>query len=133
MKYLLDTNVLVWFVSGDERLSQSVVRLMERDVEHCRLSRVSVWEILIKQRLGKLATPGSILDIVEAMGMRLLGLDDAHLQALAALPRAVLTDVFDELLVAQAMAEGLTLITSDQKILKAPIMGLAIIDSQAAV
>jgi PIN domain nuclease of toxin-antitoxin system len=129
--YLLDTNVLVWFMEADERLSGLVVELIESEIRRCRISRVSLWEVLIKQRLGKLRTPGSILDIVQAMGLREWGLEPHHLEALAALREQALTDVFDELLVAQAMAEQATLVTSDSRILGARLRGLAVMDSRA--
>lgn len=57
MKLLLDTHIFLWFVSGDERLSerfQKEIRLQENDVS---LSVVSLWEIIVKNQLGKLTLP----------------------------------------------------------------------------
>ena len=54
MKYLLDTHTLLWFLTGDKRLSGSTRQLIENPSNEIFLSIVSLWEIAIKMRKGKL-------------------------------------------------------------------------------
>ena len=79
------------------------------------VSAVSAWEVAIKVALGKLAFTGRFADALAASGCEPLVLNFAHTEALRDLPRHH-TDPFDRMLVAQAQAESLTLVTHDRAI-----------------
>jgi PIN domain nuclease of toxin-antitoxin system len=117
VRILLDTHVLLWFIAADPRLGRRA-RAMVSAPEHAALiSLVSLWEIALKARLGKLeADFEAVLDIVTATDFVMLDLKSSHLRALTALP--VLPDhrdPFDHLLIAQAMAEDAAFMTDDPR------------------
>jgi PIN domain nuclease of toxin-antitoxin system len=110
--YLLDTCVLLWWLSGDSRLGGSwEERLCEA---RCLVSAASIWETAIKHRLGKLpVSPFDLITAADAAGFESLAISPAHAAATATLPPHH-HDPFDRLLIAQARAEGLKLLTCDR-------------------
>lgn len=121
MRLLLDTHAILWYAQGLPSLSTSARDAMER--EECFFSIASLWEIAIKQRLGKLSFAASIPAIstfCEAAGFRPLGIIPAHAEAVKALPD-IHRDPFDRMLVAQAQVEGLTVVTTDSFIPQYPV------------
>lgn len=113
MKLLLDTQVYLWVLANSARLSPTARTLIESaDVVY--VSAVSVWEACIKIGLGKLdASPAALVQGIEASGFLELPLTAAHAQGVAELP-PIHRDPFDRLLVAQALAMTLRLLTADQ-------------------
>ncbi|GMV02863.1 MAG: type II toxin-antitoxin system VapC family toxin [Burkholderiaceae bacterium] len=113
MRYLLDTQVLLWALVDDPRLTTSARKLLAaRDAEVC-FSLGSIWEIAIKRSLGKLDfDPGLIADAAEADGYAALPILREHLSVVARLPWHH-RDPFDRLLVAQSLAEPMSLLTAD--------------------
>ena len=111
MRVLLDTNALLWLLDGDDRLGPTARRVVT-DAERLVVSVVSLWEVAIKVSIGKLLPIPGFYDTVGRSGLDRLDITDAHLRTLEALP-AVHRDPFDRLLVGQALAEGLTVLTSD--------------------
>jgi PIN domain nuclease of toxin-antitoxin system len=111
----LDTQVVLWWVWGDGRLSDEL-RLLLKDEPDVYISPVSVWEIAIKQAKGKLPGP---VDLAERATSEFTELPVTAQHAIAAgrLPR-VHEDPFDRMLIAQARCEGLTLVSSDEAIHK---------------
>lgn len=114
MRYLLDTNVVVWLLLGDRRaVPTEVAAEVARPSSTTLVSAVSVWEIALKRSLGKLR-------IEPRWHATLMRLDLDHLPITAEHAAHVETlpwhhrDPFDRLLVAQATAEGCTLVTSDR-------------------
>ena len=108
---LLDTHIALWWFAGNARLGSEI----REEISHseCWLSAVSVWEVAIKFRLGKLpVAPAVFLDAANAAGMRLLPIIPEHAAATAELP-AFHADPFDRLLVAQAWQQHLILLTAD--------------------
>jgi PIN domain nuclease of toxin-antitoxin system len=77
------------------------------------VSAATAWEAAIKASLGRLAYPDTIEAGVEASGFEKLGITLAHAERAGALPRHH-ADPFDRMLVAQALAESLTLVTTDR-------------------
>ena len=118
--FLLDTHVLLWANEGPERLSSQAVKTLENPSNRLLVSSVSVAEIEIKRRLGKLAMEHSCQTLVSRLDAAWLDLTAAHAMGLRALP-LLHADPFDRLLIAQAITEGCPLITADQKILAYPI------------
>lgn len=116
MRLLLDTHAVIWALNDDERLG-SAARTLLRDTENkAFVSMASFWEITIKVRAGKLATSlvGMMSEVSDA-GFDVLGIEKHHLLALAELP-AHHRDPFDNLLVAQAIAENATFLSDDSRI-----------------
>lgn len=113
---LLDTHSFLWFISGSERLSRPARTLIEARENPMLVSVASLWEIAIKHGLGKLSLERPFAEIIPAQLERqrigVLGIELAHLAELARLPFHH-RDPFDRLLVAQARAEKLPIISVD--------------------
>lgn len=116
MILLLDTHAFLWYSQGDSRLSATAKALLEDPSHRKLLSAASCWEIAIKAGLGKLklGEPSSSY-IPAAMakgGIELLPITVAHATAVESLPMHH-RDPFDRLIVAQAIAEDIPLISAD--------------------
>ena len=116
MKLLLDTHTLLWFIAGSANLSVSARSLIEDAANEKFVSIVSIWETAIKVSIGKLslAAPFDVLfpRQLEINGFALLPVKVAHTSVVASLPFHH-RDPFDRLLIAQAMAENMTLVSLD--------------------
>ena len=113
MRLLLDTNALLWWLAGEGLAVQA--RDAIADPENLVVvSAVSAWEISIKQALGKLAAPDDLEHQVRAGGFVPLPVTIAHGIAAEQLVRHH-DDPFDRMLIAQALAEGLTIVTRDKR------------------
>jgi len=117
VKILLDTHTFLWFIAGDTQLDVYARQMIEEPGNERYLSVASVWEITIKSSLGRLTipTPPSTLirEHIWANAIDLLAITPEHFDTLHTLPYHH-KDPFDRLLVAQAMQEGMLLITKDQ-------------------
>jgi PIN domain nuclease of toxin-antitoxin system len=115
VKVLVDTHAFLWFVAGDARLSRRARRAIESNEDAWCLSAASVWELAIKSSLGRLSLPAPareyIADKVQR-GLRVLAIEWSHAAAVERLPFHH-RDPFDRLIVAQAQADGLTIVTRD--------------------
>jgi PIN domain nuclease of toxin-antitoxin system len=116
MRLLLDTHIFLWFISGDVRLPTDW-RDRIRDVDNAvYLSGVSLWEALVKYRLGKLPLPHPPESYLPTQRARhqiaSLPLDEASVYHLSSLPAAH-RDPFDRMLVCQALEHGLSIVTVD--------------------
>jgi PIN domain nuclease of toxin-antitoxin system len=113
MRVLLDTHVFLWVVADDGRLRPSARGLLE-EAERIHVSAASIWEIAIKAALGKIdADPRELIDAIEASGFEELPVSARHAAGVRELPPHH-ADPFDRLLVAQAMAEPMRLVTADR-------------------
>jgi PIN domain nuclease of toxin-antitoxin system len=122
LKLLLDTHILLWAAGRPEKLSRKARRLLDDPSNALIFSAVSLWEIVIKQGLGR-----DDFD-VNARQLRRglldneyseLAMTSAHALALDDLP-PLHKDPFDRMLLAQSRVEGLTLLTADALILQYP-------------
>jgi PIN domain nuclease of toxin-antitoxin system len=117
MKYLVDTSVLIHSLIAQSKLNHRAINLLTDSSSELYLSAVSSWEITIKVGTGKLVLPEKPAEFVtRAMRtMFLRSLDITHIHALAvdALPDHH-RDPFDRMLIAQALAEGMILLTRDR-------------------
>ena len=121
---LLDTSVLLWALTDPERLSPAARDAVEAGEP--LLSVASYWEIVIKTRKGLLPIPDPVGWWVRAGALfsgRVLPIRASHITALAALPD-LHRDPFDRVLIAQCLAEGLELVTSDRQIAAYPVRTL---------
>ncbi len=116
-KYLLDTQVLLWWLEDDGRLKRDITKLIIGEENQVFVSVISFWEISVKNRLGKLPLRTKLETIVNESKFTILSITTDYILALDALP-LIHKDPFDRMLVAQAKVEKLKLITSDPKIWK---------------
>ena len=117
MRVLLDTHVLVWAATTPERLGADLAVI--EDADRRTVSAVCVWELAIKQRLGKLSLGSDVRTWTRRVTSELvldhLPVTADHAAAVEHLPD-VHRDPFDRLLVAQAVAEGAVLLTADDRL-----------------
>jgi PIN domain nuclease of toxin-antitoxin system len=113
MNLLLDTNVFIWMQEGNERLPVSWRNLILNPAHQKSLSMASLWEIAIKTNLGKLEFTIPLWEAVPSE-IALLPIQITHLVEVQRLPLHH-RDPFDRLLIAQALAEGLTIMTADDR------------------
>ena len=113
---LLDSNIVVWLDQRPGRIPASVLRRIQT-AQEVYLSAVTAWELAIKQSLGKLTLHRPVSDLLLTHKMSELPVSIRHGEAVRDLPLHH-HDPFDRLLVAQAMVEGLVLVTGDRKLLQ---------------
>lgn len=123
MKLLLDTHVLLWTLLDQRRLSSETRTAIQSEESEIFVSVVSPWEFAIKRSLGKLETPVDLEPALEDQGFKLLPVQLRHIQGIRSMPRHH-GDPFDRMLVAQAIADGLTLVTSDRTLRRYPVATL---------
>jgi PIN domain nuclease of toxin-antitoxin system len=116
MRLLLDTHTLPWFLANDPRLSRTAKTAIEDPANERWLSPISLLEIALKVRIGKLPLPapfGTMFpgDLLAA-DIHLLPLETQHIEPLSTLPLHH-KDPFDRLIAATALVEGLTLVSVD--------------------
>ncbi|MEX2048861.1 MAG: type II toxin-antitoxin system VapC family toxin [Gemmatimonadota bacterium] len=111
MRLLLDTHVLIWWDEGATLAPEAGEAI--RTAEQVYVSAASGWEVAIKASLGKLDSDRPVSDAVTESGFEELPVRLAHAELVRWLPKHH-RDPFDRLLVAQAVSEGLTLVTRDR-------------------
>lgn len=112
MNVLLDTHVLLWWLSNDSALPRSAAARIEAAENTIFVSAVTYWEIWLKKSIGKLKIPANFSRIAADQGFEDLPLTAAHARAVADLPW-LHRDPFDRILIAQARVEKLRLLTAD--------------------
>jgi PIN domain nuclease of toxin-antitoxin system len=112
LRILLDTRLLLWWLGGDSSLSKQARALIIDPENVVFVSAVSLWEIWLKQSLGKLKLPERFEEILARESFEKLPLTHEHTHHVASLPWHH-RDPFDRMLIAQAMAENLTFLTAD--------------------
>lgn len=113
MNFLLDTHVLLWWLDDNSDLSEKA-RSVITDGEHLVfVSAATIWEIRIKEALGKLKIPRNFQKVLRDQPFEMLDITTDHAHAVGALPDHH-RDPFDRMLVAQAKTEGLSLVTRDR-------------------
>jgi len=117
MSLLLDTHTLLWWLEDPSLLSKRARREIRDGKNKVYVSAAVVWEIVIKQSLGKLDVPDNLEDVLLANNFVPLPISVSHVLTLQSLP-AHHKDPFDRVLIAQAVHEGLTLVTRDENIQK---------------
>ena len=107
MNYLLDSNVLLWWLEDSPRLGPTVRETLADPEDRILVSAASIWEIGIKQTLGKLRAPESVVDVLREEGFEELAMSGRHAEAAGRLP-PLHRDPFDRMLIAQARLDNLT-------------------------
>lgn len=111
-RLLLDTHAFLWWLADDPRLGGKVRGIIADPANEVFVSAATGWEIAIKAALGKLELPGPLDAVVEEEGFTHLPITFFHGEQAGSLPPHH-RDPFDRMLVAQAQAEGLTVVTAD--------------------
>lgn len=117
MKLLLDTCALLWATGNEARLSDQARAEIGSDENVVYVSLVSLWELRIKESIGKITLPKNFYKKIEPVGFEILPLSLHHIEAVGGLPLHH-RDPFDRMLVAQAKVEQLTLVTNDQEMIR---------------
>jgi PIN domain nuclease of toxin-antitoxin system len=116
MQVLLDTHTLIWFFQGNENFSEKMRLLIEDENNEKLISIVSVWEMSIKQSIGKLKFSLPIKTFIEQKlalnDFNLLNINLDHIDVITTLPLQH-RDPFDRILIAQAMVEKIPIISVD--------------------
>ncbi|MET0592192.1 MAG: type II toxin-antitoxin system VapC family toxin [Polyangiaceae bacterium] len=120
MNLLLDTHVLLWCLGAPERLQRETRRKIEKPDTVVFVSAASAWEIEMKRSLGKLKAPSDLEEQLQEKRFTELPIRLRHVQSLRSLP-SLHRDPFDRMLVAQAVAENLVLVTADEKLRAYPV------------
>jgi PIN domain nuclease of toxin-antitoxin system len=119
VRLLLDTHAFLWWVTDDDRLSERATDLIADGSNEVFLSAASVWEMAIKVGLGRLRLPDDVWSFTPAQlernAFQALPVHVSHAVALIAFPE-LHRDPFDRMLVAQAVTEGLTVVSGDPEI-----------------
>ena len=117
MNLLLDTHVLLWWLNDQPTLSKKSQAAIADGKNLVFVSAVVVWEITIKEALGKLEIPRNFKRVLENQPFKMLDITVEHAHAVRDLP-VHHRDPFDRMLVAQAKVEGFTLVTHDVRLKK---------------
>jgi len=121
---LVDTSTLIWVLADSKRLSAKARKALHAGP--LVLSVISFWEIVLKAQKGSLDIADPVhwwSRATDLSGGVILSIRPAHISVLAGLP-PIHKDPFDRLLVAQAVSEGLVIITSDEKVCDYPVKTL---------
>ena len=116
MSLLLDTHVVLWWLSDDATLTAEIKDRLDHEPD-VYVSAATIWEVAIKQSIGKLQKPDDLPERLRDSGFRHLGITPEHAITAGRLP-LIHRDPFDRMLIAQAKAEHLTLVTRDAEIAK---------------
>ncbi len=124
MRLLLDAHAFLWWVRGDDRLPEATSRIIADPSSQVSISAVTVWELVIKERLGRLRLDGPAVELlpfaIERDGFAVLPVEMRHALGIASLP-PIHGDPFDRMLVAQAMEDSLTLVTGERMLQTYPV------------
>ncbi len=112
MRLLLDSQVVLWALECPERLSEEAVTAIIDPMNSVDVSVASIWELAIKQSIGKLKVDGDLREHLTLQSFSELPVLGEHALAVRDLPLHH-RDPFDRLLIAQARCEGLTIVTAD--------------------
>ena len=112
MNLLLDTHALLWWLDDHPSLSERAREVIADPDNTVYLSAIVIWEIRIKQAIGKLSLPDDFRKVLDEQQFTNLPITLDHAHALEALP-LIHRDPFDRMLIVQAHVEGFTIVTHD--------------------
>ena len=125
MRILVDTQCWIWMLAAPERFAPSTRLLLQDPSTELLLSAASIWEVAIKSGLGKLTLPGApqavVPEMMERSRVTSLPVLASHAIRVASLPYHH-RDPFDRMLVCQAIAHGLTILSPDAAITSYPVL-----------
>ena len=118
MDYLLDTHVLLWSIFDSDKLSQTAKQILLDNSCRKLISIASMWEISIKNRIGKLPLPDgvpAIFNEADMNGFGIIGISRKCIEVYSGLP-LLHRDPFDGIVIATALQKNMTIITTDENI-----------------
>ena len=116
-RFLLDTHTFLWWLMNSKQLGSEARSKISNPDFIIFVSAVSIWEISIKKKIGKLEAPDNITNIVDQKGFEHLPISLFHGESILNLP-SIHKDPFDRMLIVQAQLENLIIITNDDLIQK---------------
>lgn len=123
MTYLLDTHVILWWLTDPKNISPKARKAISDKEEKVIISSASCWEMAIKKGIGRLKFPTNILEILTAEGFEVIPITANESLSVAELP-LIHQDPFDRLLIVQAKLNDMVLITRDNTIMQYPVITL---------
>lgn len=123
MMYLIDTHVLLWYMTGDSMLSPTFIKKIEDESNDLLVSKGSFWEIAIKVSTGKLTLTMPVIELENYLRRKPIWELDFGYQELIYLSELPFHhhDPFDRLIIAQAITHQITILTDDQKFKLYPV------------
>jgi PIN domain nuclease of toxin-antitoxin system len=126
MRFLLDTHIFLYFINGDPQIPQKTINFINNPNHKKYFSMVSIWEIVIKINIGKLKLKDNITSIYALLrkyNIEILQPNEHDFEVYLTLP-LIHKDPFDRLIISQAIANDLTVISDDQYIKNYPNLKL---------
>jgi PIN domain nuclease of toxin-antitoxin system len=114
MNVLIDTHIFLWLIYESDKINPKIQSVIDKSTVY--VSIVTLWEIAIKQSIGKLKYPHTPSQMQSNLGCQLLSLDTSHIDEYKKWSGIVTKDPFDRLLYTQAKTEGMEFLTVDSKI-----------------
>ncbi|TGK29740.1 type II toxin-antitoxin system VapC family toxin [Leptospira yasudae] len=128
MKYLLDTHVVLWVIASSHLLSQKARETIENSENTIYTSSISIWEISLKYKLGKLKIsgfkPAQIPEFLETSKIEIIPLEADEASSYNSLVETHHKDPFDRMLIWQAIKRKLTIISKDSEMKRYKLQGL---------
>lgn len=116
MRVLVDTHAFLWWLAGNPRLPEAARAVIDDSDNNVLVSAASAWEITTRHRLGKLPgadiVAGDVMAAIEDHGFQPLAITVAHAERAGRLPGSH-RDPFDRMLIAQALAHDLPLVSNE--------------------
>ncbi len=116
MRLLIDTHILLWWLSDDPHLPAAARSAISSPDNEVLVSAAAVWEVAIKKAAGKLEVPDDLLEAIAANDFQTLDIRASHALLAESLPPHH-SDPFDRTMIAQAISETLTLVSVDDRFL----------------
>lgn len=126
MHILIDTHIFISLINKENYLDKSVLKAIENSENKKSISIVRLWEIIIKVNIGKLIVTRSLdemFKLIEKADISVLDIKKKYLELYLTLP-LIHKDPFDRMIISQAIADDLTIITDDQYIKNYPNLKL---------
>jgi len=114
-RYLIDTQILIWYLNGDSQLSEYLKNEIQNKDNEIFVSMVSFWEIALKKNTGKLNMPYSTVQLMkfcDVYQFQVIPVEEIAIDKLQEIP-SIHKDPFDRLLIAICLSQSFTLISSD--------------------
>ena len=131
MRYLLDTHVFLWKVANSERIPAKVLAETENPDNEIFISAVSLWEIAIKTRIGKMdldgVSPDELIPLAGEMGISTLSLIPTEAITYVKLQESTHNDPFDRMLIWQAIQRDMTIVSRDPEFQRFKADGLKLL------
>ncbi len=131
MKYILDTHVFLWSIADTKELSKNVVKVIKNPDNEIYISSVTLWEIAIKTRIGKLHIEGTSIDeipsIIERLEYSQISMTSEDALGYINLKEDSHKDPFDRMLIGQCMSRNMIMISKDSEFTKFVPFGLKLL------